>query len=136
MNDYNIEYKKEEKKIKQKDNNKKEKPFDFIINTLKILQNKNDIPDDFTKKELYKYPFEILNNISKEERQNTLNQIKNEYNKYFSEEYEIAKQFWKSMYFISVFLNDKFKRKLLKDEEIMSLLDNYKSEEEMNQIEK
>ena len=57
MNDYNIEYKKEEKKIKQKDNNKKEKPFDFIINTLKILQNKNDIPDDFTKKELYKYPF-------------------------------------------------------------------------------
>ena len=135
MNDYNIEYKKEEKKIKQKDNNKKEKPFDFIINTLKILQNKNDIPDDFTKKELYKYPFEILNNISKEERQNTLNQIKNEYNKYFSEEYEIAKQFWKSMYFISVFLNDKFKRKLLKDEEIMSLLDNYKSEEEMNQIE-
>ena len=114
---------------------KKEKPFDFIVNTLEILQNKNPIPEGFSKNELYKYPFEILNDLSKKERENTINQIRNEYNKYFSEEFEIAKQFWKSMNFISIFLSDESKKNLLKDEEIMELLDNYKSEEEMAQIE-
>ena len=118
-----------------KENKEKEKPFDFIVNTLKILQNKNPIPEGFSKNELYKYPFEILNDLSKKEKENTINQIRNEYNKYFSEEFEIAKQFWKSMNFISIFLSDDSKKNLLKDEEIMDLLDNYKSEEEMAQIE-
>ncbi len=131
MNDENFE-----KKTKVKlDKKEKEKPFEFILNTLKTLQNKNPIPEGFSRKEIYKYPFEILNDLSKKEKQETLNLIKNEYNKYFSEEYEIAKQFWKSMNFISVFISDESKKKLLKNEEIMSLLDNYKSEEEMNQIE-
>lgn len=116
-------------------NDKKEKPIEFIMNTLKILQNKNPIPEGFSKNEMYKYPFEILNNLSKEEKQSTLKQIRNEYNKYFSEEYEIAKQFWNSMNYISFFLCNESKKSLLKDDEIMSLLDNYKSEEEMSQIE-
>ena len=141
MKEYNYNNKKLDKldKTDKTDKNKKSKsqknPFDFIINTLKILQNKNPIPEGFLKNEIYKYPFQILNNLSKEEKNNTLNQIKNEYNKYFSEEYEIAKQFWKSMNFISFFLNDESKKNLLNNEDIMSLLDNYKSEEEMNQIE-
>ena len=105
------------------------------MNTLKTLQSKKSIPKDFFKKEIYKYPFEILNNLSKEEKEYTLNQIKIEYNKYFSEEIEIAKQYWKSMYYISLFLNDESKKNLLNNEEMMNLLDNYKSEEEMNQIE-
>ena len=117
------------------DKEKKEKPFDFIVNTLKILQNKNPIPEGFSKNEKYKYPFEILNDLSKKEKENTINLIRNEYNKYFSEEFEIAKQFWKSMNFISIFLSDESKKNLLKDEEIMDLLDNYKSEEEMAKIE-
>ena len=129
MKDYS-----EHKKLDKK-NTKKEKPFDFFSNTLKILQCKNPIPDGFSKKTIYKYPFEILNNLTKEEKQDTLNKIRNEYNKYFSEEYEIAKQFWKSMNYISFFLCDESKKSLLKNEEMMSLLDNYKSEEEMNQIE-
>ena len=116
-------------------NSKNQKPIDFIFNTLKILQNKTPIPDNFMKKELYKYPFEILNNLSNEEKQETLNKIKKEYNKYFSEEFEIAKQYWKSMNIISSFLCDENKKNLLNNEEITSLLDNYKSEEEMNQIE-
>jgi len=116
-------------------NSKNQKPIDFIFNTLKILQNKTQIPDNFMKKELYKYPFEILNNLSNEEKQETLNKIKKEYNKYFSEEFEIAKQYWKSMNIISSFLCDDNKKNLLNNEEITSLLDNYKSEEEMNQIE-
>jgi hypothetical protein len=51
-----------------KENKEKEKPFDFIVNTLKILQNKNPIPEGFSKNELYKYPFEILNDLSKKEK--------------------------------------------------------------------
>ena len=115
--------------------NKKEKPINFIYNTLKVLQNKKEIPEDFLKKEIYKYPFEIINELNKEEKNETLNLIKKEYNKYFSEEYEIAKQYWKSMKIITSFLCDDNKKNLLNNEEIMSLLDNYKSEEEMNQIE-
>jgi hypothetical protein len=102
---------------------------------LKILQSKTPIPDNFLKKEIYKYPFEILDNLSNEEKQETLNQIKKEYNKYFSEEFEIAKQYWKSMNIISSFLCDENKKNLLNNEEITTLLDNYKSEEEMLQIE-
>ena len=102
---------------------------------MKILQNKTPIPDNFLKKEIYKYPFEILNDLTNEEKQETLNKIKKEYNKYFSEEFEIAKQYWKSMNIISSFLCDENKKNLLNNEEITSLLDNYKSEEEMNQIE-
>ena len=113
----------------------KQKPIDFIFNNLKILQSKTPIPDNFLKKEIYKYPFEILDNLSNEEKQETLNQIKKEYNKYFSEEFEIAKQYWKSMNIISSFLCDENKKNLLNNEEITSLLDNYKSEEEMLQIE-
>ena len=116
-------------------NSKNQKPIDFIFNNLKILQNKTPIPDNFLKKEIYKYPFEILNDLTNEEKQETLNKIKNEYNKYFSEEFEIAKQYWKSMNIISSFLCDENKKNLLNNEEITSLLDNYKSEEEMNQIE-
>ena len=123
----------EDKNNKQK--KEKEKPFEFILNTLKTLQNKNPIPEGFSRKEIYKYPFEILNDLPKKEKQETLNLIRKEYNKYFSEDYEIAKQFWKSMNFISFFMNDESKKNLLKNEEIMSLLDNYKSEEEMTQIE-
>ena len=74
-----------------------EKPIDFIFSTLKILQNKSPIPDNFLKKEIYKYPFEILTNLSKEDQNETLNKIKKEYNKYFSEEFEIARQYWQSM---------------------------------------
>ena len=129
MKDYSEHKKYDKKKIK------KEKPFDFISNTLKILQSKKPIPDGFSKKGIYKYPFEILENLSKEEKNDTLNEIRSEYNKYFSEEYEIAKQFWKSMNYISFFLCDESKKNLLKNEEMMSLLDNYKSEEEMSQIE-
>ena len=113
----------------------KQKPIDFIFNNLKILQSKTPIPDNFLKKEIYKYPFEILDNLSKEEKQETLNHIKKEYNKYFSEEFEIAKQYWKSMNIISSFLCDENKKNLLNNEEITTLLDNYKSEEEMLQIE-
>ena len=102
---------------------------------MKILQSKTPIPDNFLKKEIYKYPFEILDNLSNEEKQETLNQIKKEYNKYFSEEFEIAKQYWKSMNIISSFLCDENKKNLLNNEEITTLLDNYKSEEEMLQIE-
>ena len=116
-------------------NSKNQKPIDFIFNNLKILQNKTPIPDNFLKKEIYKYPFEILNDLTNEEKQETLNKIKKEYNKYFSEEIEIAKQYWKSMNIISSFLCDENKKNLLNNEEITSLLDNYKSEEEMNQIE-
>ena len=112
-----------------------QKPIDFIFSTLKILQNKTPMPDGFLKKEIYKYPFEVLNNLNIEEKQETLNKIKKEYNKYFSEEYEIAKQYWKSMNVISSFLCDEEKKNLLNNEEIMTLLDNYKSEEEMLQIE-
>ena len=112
-----------------------QKPIDFIFSTLKILQNKTPMPDGFLIKEIYKYPFEILNNLNIEEKQETLNKIKKEYNKYFSEEYEIAKQYWKSMNVISSFLCDEEKKNLLNNEEIMTLLDNYKSEEEMLQIE-
>ena len=135
MKEYYSNNKKLDKIDKTKKKDAQKFPFDFIINILKILQNKNPIPEGFLKNEIYKYPFQILNNLSKEERNYTLNQIKNEYNKYFSEEYEIAKQFWKSMNFISFFLNDESKKNLLNNEDIMSLLDNYKSEEEMNQIE-
>ena len=127
-----------DKFLEDKNSNKKiekEKPFEFILNTLKTLQNKNPIPEGFSRKEIYKYPFEILNDLPKKEKRETLNLIRKEYNKYFSEDYEIAKQFWKSMNFISFFMNDESKKNLLKNEEIMSLLDNYKSEEEMNQIE-
>ena len=112
-----------------------EKPIDFIFGTLKILQNKSPIPDNFLKKEIYKYPFEILNNLSKEDQNETLNKIKKEYNKYFSEEFEIARQYWQSMNIISSFICDENKKSLLNNEEILSLLDNYKSEEEMAQIE-
>ena len=83
---------------------KEEKPIDFIISTLKILQNKSPIPDSFLKKETYKYPFEIINNLSKVQKEETLNKIKKEYNKYFSEEIEIARQYWQSMNYISSFL--------------------------------
>ena len=114
---------------------KEEKPIDFIISTLRILQNKSPIPDSFLKKETYKYPFEIINNLSKVQKEETLNKIKKEYNKYFSEEIEIARQYWQSMNYISSFLCDEKKKALLNNEEIMSLLDNYKSEEEMSQIE-
>ena len=116
-------------------NSKNQKPIDFIFNNLKILQNKTPIPDNFLKKEIYKYPFEILNDLTNEEKQETLNKIKKEYNKYFSEEIEIARQYWQSMNYISSFLCDDKKKALLNNEEIMSLLDNYKSEEEMSQIE-
>ena len=116
-------------------NSKNQKPIDFIYNNLKILQNKTPIPDNFLKKEIYKYPFEILNDLTNEEKQETLNKIKKEYNKYFSEEFEIAKQYWKSMNIISSFLCDENKKNLLNNEEITTLLDNYKSEEEMLQIE-
>ena len=112
-----------------------EKPIDFILSTLKILQNKSPIPDNFLKKEIYKYPFEILNNLSKEDQNETLNKIRKEYNKYFSEEFEIARQYWQSMNIISSFICDENKKSLLNNEEILSLLDNYKSEEEMAQIE-
>ena len=113
----------------------KEKPIDFIFSTLKILQSKSPMPDGFLKKEIYKYPFEILNNLPKQEKKETLKKIHKEYNKYFSEEFEIARQYWKSMSIISSFICDENKKSLLNDEEIMSLLDNYKSEEEMLQIE-
>ena len=135
MKQYYSDNKKFDKIDKTKKSKTEKTPFDFIINTLKILQNKIPIPEGFLKNEIYKYPFQILSNLSKQEKNNTLNQIKSEYDKYFSEEYEIAKQFWNSMNFITFFLNDESKKNLLNNEDIMSLLDNYKSEEEMNEIE-
>ena len=125
----------EKEKINKSPNNN-QKPIDFIFTTLKILQNKTPIPEGFIKKEIYKYPFEILNNLSNTEKQEALNKIRKEYNKYFSEEFEIAKQYWKSMNILSQFICDENKKNLLNNEEIMSLLDNYKSEEEMLEIEK
>ena len=135
MKDYYSKNNKTDKKDKERKNSSKNRPFDFIVNTLKILQSKNPIPEGFSKKEKYKYPFQILEDLSKEEKDYTLKQIRNEYNKYFSEEMEIAKQFWKSMNYISFFLNDEKKKNLLDNEDMMSLLDNYKSEEDMSQIE-
>ena len=116
-------------------NTKAKNAMEFFKKTLKIYQNKIEIPANLIKNNILKNPFEIINDLTLNEKKQILEQIKEKYNKFCSEEYEIAKKYWSSMNYIIPFLYDEQKKNLLNNKEILSLLENYKSEEEIKQIE-
>ena len=120
---------------KNESNSKTEDAMEFFKKALKIYQNKAEIPENLIESDILKNPFEIMNDLNLDEKKQILDKIKEKYNKFCTEEYEIAKKYWSSMNYIIPFLYDERKKNLLNNKEILSLLENYKSEEEIKQIE-
>ena len=130
----NLEDLRNEIRIKQG----REKPIDFFIKVLKILKNKHPIPQNFLDIETYRHPYEILSMLPEEEQNETLRNIKYHFDIHstIQDNKNISKKYWTSIYYLSHFICDPSKKELLNNEELLSLFDHYKTEQELIQAEK
>ena len=130
----NLEDLRNEIRIKQG----REKPIDFFIKLLKILKKKHPIQSNFLDIDIYRHPFEILKMLPEEEQNEALRNIKYHFDIHSSiqDNKNISKKYWTSIYYLTHFICDSSKKELLNNEELLSLFDHYKTEEELIQAEK
>ena len=116
----------------------REKPIDFFIKLLKILKNKHPIPSNFLDIDTYRHPFQLLTMLPEEEQSETLRNIKYHFDIHTSiqDNKNISKKYWTSIYYLSYFICDSSKKELLNNTELLSLLNHYKTEQELIKAEK
>ena len=130
----NLEDLRNEIRIKQG----REKPIDFFIKLLKIFINKHPIPSNFLDIDIYRHPFQLLTMLPEEEQNEVLRNIKYHFDIHSSikDNRNISKKYWTSIYYLSYFICDSSKKELLNNEELLSLLNHYKTEQELIKAEK
>ena len=116
----------------------REKPIDFFIKVLKILNGKFPIPNNFLEIDIYRHPFELLYMLSKEERNEVLRNIKYHFDIHstIQDSQNISKKYWTSIYYLTHFISDDSRKDLLKNEDLLALFNHYKTEEELMIAEK
>ena len=111
----------------------REKPIDFFIKLLKILHSAYPIPQNFLDIDIYRHPFELLNMLSKEEKNELLRNIKYHFDIHSTiQDYQnISKKYWTAIYYLSHFISDESRKALLNNDDLLSLFNHYKTEEEL-----
>ena len=111
----------------------REKPIDFFIKLLKIYNNKYAIPSNFMDIDIYRHPYDLLNMLSKEEKNEVLRNIKYHFDIHINIQnpQNISKKYWTSIYYLAYFICDDSRKELLKNEDLLSLFNHYKTEEEL-----
>ena len=111
----------------------REKPIDFFIKLLKILHGAYPIPQNFLDIDIYRHPFELLNMLSKEEKNELLRNIKYHFDIHSTiQDYQnISKKYWTAIYYLSHFIFDESRKALLNNDDLLSLFNHYKTEEEL-----
>ena len=111
----------------------REKPIDFFIKLLKILNGKYPIPHNFLDIDIYRHPFELLYMLSKEEKNEVLRNIKYHFDIHSTiQDYQnVSKKYWTSIYYLTHFISDDSRKELLKNEDLLALFNHYKTEEEL-----
>jgi hypothetical protein len=114
----------------------REKPIDFLVNTLYIYEGQNKIPKHFYDNIIYQKPYKIFDKMSPENLNDLYKDI--EFQKILNEsnEKENEKMFWESIFIICESYVKEEDINLLKNEEIKSVIDNYKTKEELDNLEK
>ena len=130
----NLEELRNEIRIKQG----REKGIDFFMKLLKIYKGQHPIPSNFLDIDEYKHPYQIINKLEPKERNETLIKIKYHFdiNNTTPDNKDISKKYWTSIYYLSHFIIEPSKVELLKNEELLTLLSHYQTEEELNNAEK
>ena len=130
----NLEDLRNEIRIKQG----REKPIDFFIKLLKIYKNKYAFPPNFLDIDTYRHPFEILTMLPEEEKNEALKNVKYHFdiNSLIIDNKNISKKYWTSIYYLCHFICDDSKKQLLNNEELLSLFNHYKTEQELIKAEK
>ena len=116
----------------------REKPIDFFIKVLKILNGKYPIPHNFLEIDIYRHPFELLYMLSKEEKNEVLRNIKYHFDIHstIQDSQNVSKKYWTSIYYLTHFISDDSRKELLKNEDLLALFNHYKTEEELMIAEK
>ena len=111
----------------------REKPIDFFIKLLKILHGAYPIPKNFLDIDIYRHPFELLNMLSKEEKNELLRNIKYHFDIHSTiQDYQnISKKYWTAIYYLTHFISDESRKALLNNDDLLSLFNHYKTEEEL-----
>ena len=111
----------------------REKPIDFFIKLLKILHGAYPIPQNFLDIDIYRHPFELLNMLSKEEKNELLRNIKYHFDIHSTiQDYQnISKKYWTAIYYLTHFISDESRKALLNNDDLLSLFNHYKTEEEL-----
>ena len=111
----------------------REKPIDFFIKLLKILHCAYPIPQNFLDIDIYRHPFELLNMLSKEEKNELLRNIKYHFDIHSTiQDYQnISKKYWTAIYYLTHFISDESRKALLNNDDLLSLFNHYKTEEEL-----
>ena len=111
----------------------REKPIDFFIKLLKILHGAYPIPQNFLDIDIYRHPFELLNMLSKEEKNELLRNIKYHFDIHCTiQDYQnISKKYWTAIYYLTHFISDESRKALLNNDDLLSLFNHYKTEEEL-----
>ena len=116
----------------------REKPIDFFIKVLKILNGKYPIPHNFLEIDIYRHPYELLHMLSKEEKNEVLRNIKYHFDIHstIQDSQNVSKKYWTSIYYLTHFISDDSRKELLKNEDLLALFNHYKTEEELMMAEK
>jgi hypothetical protein len=116
----------------------REKPIDFFIKVLKILNGKYPIPRNFLEIDIYRHPYELLHMLSKEEKNEVLRNIKYHFDIHstIQDSQNVSKKYWTSIYYLTHFISDDSRKELLKNEDLLALFNHYKTEEELMIAEK
>ena len=111
----------------------REKPIDFFIKLLKIYNNKHPIPSNFIDIDIYRHPYDLLNMLSKEEKNELLRNIKYHFDIHSNIQniHNISKKYWTSIYYLAHFICDESRKELLNNEDLLALFNHYKTEEEL-----
>ena len=111
----------------------REKPIDFFIKLLKILHGAYPIPQNFLDIDIYRHPFDLLNMLSKEEKNELLRNIKYHFDIHSTiQDYQnISKKYWTAIYYLTHFISDESRKALLNNDDLLSLFNHYKTEEEL-----
>ena len=111
----------------------REKPIDFFIKLLKILHGAYPIPQNFLDIDIYRHPFELLNMLSKEEKNELLRNIKYHFDIHstIQDFQNISKKYWTAIYYLTHFISDESRKALLNNDDLLSLFNHYKTEEEL-----
>ena len=111
----------------------REKPIDFFIKVLKILNGKYPIPHNFLEIDIYRHPYELLHMLSKEEKNEVLRNIKYHFDIHstIQDSQNVSKKYWTSIYYLTHFISDDSRKELLKNEDLLALFNHYKTEQEL-----
>ena len=114
----------------------REKPIDFLVNTLYIYEGQNKIPKNFYENIIYQKPYKIFENMSIDNLNDLYKDIIFQKSLNESNEKENEKIYWDCIFIVCESFIKKEDINLMKNEEIKSVLDNYKTKEELDNLEK